>query len=356
MAKIGIRQVAAEAGVSISTVSKAFNPDSKAGMYVSETTLERVRKAARKLNYTPNYGAKLLRGHDTKNIGFTIAMPEQVSASYLSEAPVRILNGLGPTANTQGYQILLINGEDYRYYMDIKRIDALVLTGYQHIDNPRKTEMLEMFQHFNELKYPYVIINNSCGEMKLPSINCDNTDGMRQISELILERQFDSVGFIGELTSNPQQHHKDRVKELQHFMSVKPGVFRVESTIVGLRDDVPDVPRKELYTHADGWTGIHYLHEKRSIPQCIVCGNDNIAFGALSACYELGIKVPDDLAIIGFDGSKAGGYSCPALTTVVQPLEEYGKIAFEYLMKKIQNPEYCEEIIVKPELIIRKSC
>ncbi len=240
-----------------------------------------------------------------------------------------------------------------RHYMDIKRIDALILAGYQHADNPRQEEMLEMFRHFNELRYPYVIINNSCNEMSLPSINCDNTDGIQQISELIMMRQYQSVGFIGELTQNPQQHHKDRVKELQKFL---PGVFRAESTICGLGDDVPEVPRVELYTHADGWTGIHYLREKNRLPRCIVCGNDNIAFGALSACYELGIKVPDDLAIIGFDGSKHGAYSCPALTTVVQPLEKYGEIAFDYIMKKIDNPDYCEEITVKPELIIRKSC
>ncbi len=351
MAKVGIRQVAEAAGVSISTVSKAFNPDSAAGRYASETTLEKVRAVARELNYTPNYGATLLRGQSSHTIGFTISLPEQVSASFLSDYPVRILNGLGPRARGK-YQLLLVSGGDYNYYLDIKRIDALVLAGFQHRNNPREAEMLEMFERFNARGYPYVIINNNSDRLPLPSIGCDDRAGMELIAGLIRKRGYENVGFLGELTSNPQQEHCDRQRYLEELL---PDRFRPESTLHGAGEGVPMVPRTELYSHADGWTGIHLLHRFRRLPRCLVCGNDDIAFGALSACYKLGIRVPEELAVIGFDGTPSGEFSCPPLTTVGQPLERFGDMAFDYLMKKIENPAYCEAIRVPPVLIERSS-
>lgn len=354
MSKIGIREVAAAAGVSISTVSKAFN--SPGAKLVAAKTVRHIHETARKLNYMPSYGATLLRGQSSFTIGFSISLPEEVSASFLSEYPVRILNGLGPAANKHGYQLLLINGADYSYYMDIKRIDCLVMAGYQHIDNPRQAEMLAMFRNFNCKKYPYVIINNNCTEMPLPSINCDNTAGMKLVAELILKRNFESVGFLGELTPNPQAQHCDRLRDLDRFLSVCPGLLRPESILNGSGNGVPEVPRLELYSQADGWTGIHYLHRQKHLPRCLVCADDDIALGALNACGELGIRVPEQLAVIGFDGSPCGRYSTPSLTTVRQPLEEFGRLAFDYLCRKIADPNYMEAIRVPPDLVERKSC
>lgn len=354
MSKIGIREVAAAAGVSITTVSKAFNVTPGARL-VADSTMKKIHEAARRLNYTPNYGATLLRGQSSMTIGFSISLPEEVSVSFLSEYPMRIINGLGPGANAHGYQLLLINGTDYSCYMDIKRIDALVMLSFQHISNPRQQEMETMFHRFDHMGYPYVIINNNRGELSLPSINCDNTAGMRLIADLILRKGYESVGFLGELTRNPQKQHRDRLADLQQFLSVRPGLFRPESVLNGSGCGVPDVPRLELYNKADGWTGLHFLAEQKKLPRCLVCGDDEIALGALAACLKLGIRVPEELAVIGFDGSPNGQYATPALTTVRQPLEEFGRMAFDYITRKIADPDYREVIMVAPMLVERNS-
>jgi len=354
MSRVGIREVAAAAGVSITTVSKAFNVTPGARL-VADATMKKIHDAAHKLNYTPNYGATLLRGQSSMTIGFSISLPEEVSVSFLSEYPMRIINGLGPSANKHGYQLLLINGTDYSCYMDIKRIDALVMLSYQHVSNPRQQEMEKMFHRFDRLGYPYVIINNNRDELSLPSINCDNRAGMRLIADLILRKDYASVGFLGELTRNPQKQHRDRLKDLQEFLSVRPGLLRSESVLNGSAPGVPDVPRLELYNKADGWAGLHYLVERKRLPRCLVCGDDEIASGALAACLKLGIRVPEELAVIGFDGSPNGLYSTPALTTVKQPLEEFGQMAFDYINRKIADPEYREVIMVPPTLIERSS-
>ncbi|MBS1371451.1 MAG: LacI family DNA-binding transcriptional regulator [Lentisphaeria bacterium] len=356
MARVGIRQVAKAAGVSISTVSKAFNPNSGAGMYVSDLTLERVRRVARELNYTPNYGATLLRGQSPRTIGFSISLPEEVSASYLSDYPVRLLNGLGPRAREQGYQLLLINGQEYSRYLDIRRIDALVMASFQFVDNPREQEMRELFRRFNENGYPYVVINSTSDGFALPSIGCDNRAGMKLVAELLLRRGFGSVGFLGELTPNPQKHHLDRQRYLEEFLRIRPGLFRPEAALNGSGNGIPEVPRSVMYNCADGRAGIRFLHANGRLPRCIVCGNDDIAMGALSACCELRIRVPGELAVIGFDGDPRGAFSCPPLTTVVQPLEAFGSMAFDYLQRKIEEPAYADALLVPPVLVERGSC
>jgi len=129
VARTGIKDVARLAGVSVATVSKVFNPSRTTNIRMSESTRRRVLEAAEQLDYTPNYGATLLRGQSSHTIGFSLSLPAEVGAMYMSDYPREILNGLGQAAEAGGYQILLIHGGDYRNYMDIERIDALVILG-----------------------------------------------------------------------------------------------------------------------------------------------------------------------------------------------------------------------------------
>ena len=129
MVKCGIRNVAQLAGVSIGTVSKILNSESAANIRVSDETRQKVLKAAEKLDYRPSYGAKLLRGESTRTIGFATSLPKDHNVSYLSTYTFRLLNGIGPAASKNGYQVLLLNGVDYRYFMNIKRMDALIMAA-----------------------------------------------------------------------------------------------------------------------------------------------------------------------------------------------------------------------------------
>ena len=342
---------------SIGTVSKAFSRDPALSGRISEATRRKIFDAARKLNYTPNYGATLLRGQSSKTIGIALSLPTEKRASYTSYYTARLLNGIGMEVEKYGYQLLLTHGQDYRSYMDIKRIDALIIIGFREVNNPLREEMLNMFRHFNERQYPYIIINsNDTGNLEVPSITVDNRDGMRQVADLILRRGFQSVGFIGELTPNPQTQHQLRMEALAEFLNGTPVAFPEIARLNGCGNGVPEVPRTGLYSHVDAMTAMAYLKAKNAIPRCIVCGNDDIAQGVLKYCYDHGIRVPDELAVIGFDGTPETEYFTPPLTTVLQPLEEFGRMAVKNLIRRMERPGHLESILVRPELIERQSC
>ena len=103
-------------------------------------------------------------------------------------------------------------------------------------------------------------------------------------------------------------------------------------------------------------TAMDYLDRASAIPRCLVCGDDDIAQGVLKYCYDHRIRVPEDLAVIGFDGTPEAEYFTPALTTVLQPLEEFGRMAVENLIRRMERPGCLESIFVRPKLIERQAC
>ena len=355
MVKNGIRSVAELAGVSIGTVSKILNPASSANIRVSAETREKVLAAVEKLDYRPSYGAKLLRGESTRTIGFAISMPKDHNVAYLSSYTFRLLNGIGHEASMKGYQVLLLNGVDYRYFMNIKRVDALIMINYPLCSNPERKRMYDMFEEFAQRNYPYVVINGNPDMPGVPQIRVDNASGMRQVADFIVRKGYSTVGFAGELTSNTQQHHLDRCRFLAKYLDGSGCRLLPEAVLLGSGDGVPDIPRIGRYSHDEGRAAMRYLMEKKCVPRCLVCGDDDIAMGVLKAAVETGIRVPEELAVIGFDDDQNTDYLNPALTTVHQPLEEFGRLAVDYVLAKMEEPEKLIELVIEPKLIERES-
>lgn len=355
MARCGIKTVAARAGVSIGTVSRVLNPDSRNNIQISEETRTKVLAAINELDYRPSYGAQLLRGQSSCTIGFANSLPMAHGDAFLSSYTFRLLKGIGRTAARYHYQVLLLQGDDYRHYLDVRRIDALIITGFPLNSNPLRRQMIEMFESFNAENYPYIVINNSLMDVKVPTISLDNEDGMRQIAELLIRKGYSSAGFIGELTPNPESHHTVRAEFLKKFLA--GSCCRIDDRCIlnGAENDIPQNPRTGRYCHKDGETAVRYLLEKNMLPRCIVCGNDDIAISVLRTAFELGIRVPEQLAVIGFDDDDNMDYLTPALTTVHQPLEEFGRLAVEYVLEKLCNPGHDLQLSVKPKLMERET-
>jgi|GEM_PF-1791845 len=355
MMKCGIRNVAELAGVSIGTVSKILNPESAANIRVSDETRGKVLAAAEKLDYRPSYGAKLLRGESTRTIGFATSLPKDHNVSYLSSYTFRLLNGIGQAASENGYQVLLLNGVDYRYFMNIKRMDALIMISFALCSNPERERMRGMFEDFERRNYPYVVINGEPGEPAIPTIGVDNDSGMRQVAELIRRKGYESVGFAGELTPNPQSHHIARARALARFLEGSGCRFDPRLILNGAGPGIPDVPRVGRYSHEDGRVAMQHFIEQKRVPRCIVCGNDDIAMGLLKEALDHGIRVPEELAVIGFDDDLNAEYLRIPLTTVHQPLEEFGRLAVGYVLDKIQNPKQLIQLTLEPKLIERST-
>ena len=118
---------------------------------------------------------------------------------------------------------------------------------------------------------------------------------------------------------------------------------------------MPDLPRTGLYSHTDGMEAVRLLHRRGTLPRCLVCGNDTIAQGVICAAAQLGIRIPEELAIIGFDDLLYSQFFNPPLTTVHQPYEEFGRLAYEYVIRKLAEPDYFAQIEIKPTLMERST-
>lgn len=353
--KPGIRDVARAAGVSVGTVSKVLNPASSANIRISEATREKVLALAGELNYTANYGATLLRGRRTGTIGFIANLPDEFNSPVISSYQMRILNGLSAAAQGKGYQILLISGSDYSSFLEIKRVDALVLINFRLRDNRKLAQMIGMYRTFNERCYPYVVINSTCAELPVPSVSVDNVRGMELTAAHILAKGYESVGFAGEITDNLQQHHLERLAALRKCLRGTSVVFPEEMCLLGTACGIPPIPRTGAFNHRDGLEAMRRLAQSGNMPRCLVCGNDDIAQGVICMAAQLGIRIPEELAVIGFDDQTDSAYWNPPLTTVHQPLEEMGCAACEYLFEKMENPEAFKQITIKPTFMERMS-
>lgn len=359
MSQTGIRKVAEEAGVSIGTVSKILNPGVSSNIRVSGKTRDKVIAAANRLNYRPSYSARLLRGESTKVIGYAVTLPGDHMDSYLSNYTFRLLNGIGKAAAAHSYQVQLLNGVDYRHYMDIKQLDALALISFTGIDNPLVDDMSAMFAHFNLKNYPYVVLNRHMEEAKdgspVAGIRIDNDAGIREIAAFLIRRKVESIGFLGELTRNPQYDHRLRCHLLKKYLAGSCVRFDDSMVFNGVDNGIAEIPRTGRYSHIDGWTAVRYLHSKGMLPRCLVCGNDDIAQGVIRGAWELGIRIPEDLGVIGYDDSYVD-FSAPGLTTVRQPLEEVGERAVNYLIEKLNDPMLGSiDLVLKPSLVERES-
>ena len=100
---------------------------------------------------------------------------------------------------------------------------------------------------------------------------------------------------------------------------------------------------------------VRLLHRRGALPRCLVCGNDTIAQGVICAAAQLGIRIPEELAIIGFDDLLYSQFFNPPLTTVRQPYGEFGRLAYEYVIRKLDEPDYFAQIEIKPTLIERST-
>lgn len=354
--KIGIKEVAEASGVSIGTVSKILNPMQTSNIRVSDKTKKLVLDAAKNLNYHPSYGAKLLRGESTKTIGFATSLPYEHDNNILTSYTSRILNGILAEATKNKYQVLLIQGEDYSHFIDTNRIDGLIITGFRLDNNPVLDEMMDMFRNLNDKNYPYVIINGENFEgLETSNICVDNDSGMKQIAELIIEKKFATVGFLGELSRNAQRHHVERAESLKKYLKNSDVKFDSDNILNGVLPGHCESSREGLFSFNDGRDGFCYMLENGRLPRCIICGNDDIALGVIQAAKEHNIAIPDELAIVGFDDSYCNIPLSFPLSTVCQDLETFGRLAVDFIIEKRNARSKKIDLTIKPKLIRRDT-
>lgn len=333
---MNLEDIAKKAGVSRSTVSRVINND----RYVSVDTRERVMRVIEEENFQPNPAARALVTRRTEIIGVVIPNTENIFFTDNSYFPM-LLAGLGEATRQRDYALLLWLGEltnkDEHWIRKIttsRQADGLVIASLTH-DHPLFPRLLEMHM-------PIVMIDRPLQhEERINYVTIDNIHSAETA--------------VGHLIA----HGRRRIAHITGHVEISDGRDRLIGyqnalTKAGLPVD-PNLIYYGKFTRTAGYHGMKYLLQYK--PDAVFAGGDTIAIGVLQAIQEEGLRVPDDIGIIGFDDIDVARQSNPQLTTMRQPVQQKGAVAAQLLIDliegKLQSPQH---ILLPTELVIRGSC
>jgi LacI family transcriptional regulator len=323
-----IKEVSKLAGVSIATVSRVLN---KKG-YVNKKTEEAILAAIEALQYRPNESARSLAGKSTSTIALMV--PDILNPFF-----PELAKAIEKYANEYGYTIILCNSDNdiskEKNYFNVlinKRIDGLILASY--------TVLPEQILELQKRSIPVVVIDNSFPDHPIIALVSKNREGARLAVEHLLSQGCGKIGHIAGPSQVTAAHqrclgYEDVCGKLGWFLPslIERGNFHVDG----------------------GYGAMMELIKRHPDLDGVFAGNDLMAVGALKALYASGIKVPDQVKLIGFDGISVNTV-VPELTTMVQQISSMGHQAMHLLyqtMKGEQVERKTHELEV--ELLIRQS-
>ncbi|HEY0753890.1 MAG TPA: LacI family DNA-binding transcriptional regulator [Ktedonobacteraceae bacterium] len=328
---ITIFDVAEKAGVSHSTVSRVLNNKNN----VSAKTRERVLYTMEQLGYVGNIHARRLAGGSSRVIGLLV---DHLNTGYTD----KLLRGIDEALEAHGYNLML-----YTTHRQKTREAAYVATMTQGFADglilivPRNEKAyLETLQ---QRKFPYVLIDYQGYNRHIPSIITTNRKGGYDATAYLIETGHQRIGFItGEMAYG--------------CASERLAGYRAALEDYHIAFD-PELVSEGNFLQPQGYQCAYQLLGLPHAPTALFVSNDVMAFGAMEAARELGLRIPADLSIIGFDDISQAAHMHPPLSTVRQPLEEMGRSAVNLLCKYIANPlDEIERVELSTRLVIRESC
>jgi LacI family transcriptional regulator len=334
-----IREVAELSGVSVSTVSRVFNGYGD----VSSATRERVRAAARSLDYAPSAAARTLVRRRSQLIGvvlFTGREHPDIGHPFFQDVLVGLKHGIG----SRGYDVLLFATEQpdssrdgaHSYLRRARHhhVDGIVLMGVDRGD-PEVARLLEA-------DIPLIGVDLDVAGARATHVASDNVGGAR-----LAVRHLRGLG------------HR-RIATIAGPQDSKPGAdrlvgFRAELQELGLQSR-PDYERiGDFYTES-GERAMQELLALPEPPTAVFAAADLMAVGAMKAAREAGLRIPDDLAVVGFDDIQLASLLDPSLTTIRQDKVGVGRAAARALVEQIENPDTIPAALTLPvELVVRMS-
>jgi LacI family transcriptional regulator, repressor for deo operon, udp, cdd, tsx, nupC, and nupG len=331
-----IFDVAKRAGVSIGTVSRVVNNRDR----VHPETRERVLQAIRELDYHANALARGLAAQQTDTLGLVIP---QVNDPFFYQ----IVRGVEESANSSGYSLLIASQprdpSEHRYLRLFQRgrVDAMVLAS---IDINKH----DIFQIIKQ-GMPIVLVQLDVG-MSIPTFLADNYGGGRALTEHLLEHGYRRLGFI--TGTNYTSDSRERLRGMRDALAEQS--LEIPSSYIVQGD----------YLRDSGYQAMRQLLDLPKPPEAVFAANDQMAIDAIKAIQEHGLRVPEDIAVVGFDDIPMASYVSPSLTTVHQPVYELGWHAAQMALEMIKTAEddvsptlTTPRVLMMPTtLVIRRSC
>jgi len=330
---MNLEQIAKLSGVSRSTVSRVVNNDPN----VSSVTRERVMQVVKRVNYTPNAAARGLAAGRTHVLGLVI--PMGVSALFTDPYFPILIQGVSSACNSREYSVMLWLAEpEYerrmiRQIMYSGLVDAVIVSSMLLNDS--------LVQALGDGDLPFMLVGRHPTDAHASYVDADNLGGAREAVTHLLRMGRTRVATI----TGPQ--------------NMIAGTDRLAGYLAALRDRAvvsdPGLIVEGDFTEAGGYRAMQQLLTRR--PDAVFVASDMMAIGALRVLREAGLRVPEDVAIVGFDDVPQAARTEPPLTTVRQPVYRLGAIAVDSLLDLIDHQDSSPRRIVLPtELVVRASC
>jgi LacI family transcriptional regulator len=325
-----IRDVAQKARVSTATVSYVINKS----RYVSPELTARVQKVIKELAFTPSRIAQGLRGGKTHTLGLII---DDITNRFASQ----FIRGLENAASVKHYGIIISDLQEMRENEErsfgmlvARKVDGIIYAGYGQIEK----ELTEL----NAQGTPVVAVDKPLAEGLLPSVVVNNRSGVWQSLEHLAGLGISEIVYINGLEIN--KNALLRAEAFREFMASRRFPLEADSVIFG------DFTLEHGYE-----TALRLVRSGRRF-RALLCGDDLVAFGAMAALKSCGLRIPEDVAVVGFDDDPMASIFDPSLTTVHYPMFEMGRLSFQTFQRLASSkPRKPTTILIDTRLVVRRS-
>ena len=324
-----IYQVAERAGVSLSTVSRVLNGKST----VNQALKERVEQAVKDLNYRPNSVARSLANSRTDSIG--VLVPE-LNAPFFGD----LMQAVESTLRAADKHVIITVGrnclateKDAVEFLISRNCDALIM----HAEALSDEYLLEI----NNTKMPIALVNRQIDGIADACTTLNNEQGGYLATRHLIELGHKNIAYI----SGPTEKNDASQRLAGHKRALAEVGIPISTQLIYNGD----------YQEEDGKAGLLELLA-RDVPfSALVCANDWMASGAISCARDLGMSLPQDLSIVGFDDVVFAHHVYPRLTTVSNPIYEMAEMSANYILNKVYGQKKMVQRLFEPTLVIRES-
>ena len=326
-----MKDVARLAGVSTSTVSHVINKD----RFVSEAITLKVDEAIKSLNYAPSALARSLKLNQTHTIGMLITASTN---PFYSE----LVRGVERSCFERGYSLVLCNteGDEQRMNRNLetlmqKRVDGLLLLCTE-THQPSQ----EIMQRYPSI--PTVMMDWAPFDGDSDLIQDNSLLGGDMATQYLIDKGYRRIACI----AGPLDKTPSRLRLEGYQLAMARAGIAVEEGFIITSD----------FEFSGGLKAMQALLALPALPQAVFVGNDAMAVGVYQALHLAGLRVPQDIAVVGYDDIELARYMTPPLTTIHQPKDELGELAIDVLIHRMANPAQAQQRVqLTPELIVRGS-
>lgn len=327
-----IHDIARVLQISASTVSRALNNSSR----ISAKTKERIKEVAEELGYRPNTLASNLRNKKSNTIGIVVPL---INRHFFSS----VISGVEDVAFKAGFNVVISQSNDLVekektivHSMFLNRVDGLI------ISISMQTSSFEHLKEFKRKNIPLVFFDRVVPEIETDKIIIDDYAGAFKVTQHLIDQGYKRIGHL----AGPQNLLTYNFRKKGYIDALLKNGMEYDQSLV----------HENTLTSEAGVIATKEFMSLQNPPDAIFCGNDITALSSIMYLKDRGVKIPQEMGIVGFSNEPFSKVVSPSISTIAQPAFEMGKKAAELIIRKIENIDKSVSTIVMPsELIIRDS-